>query len=132
MTNRVLRCGADVRADWLGLWAAGRLALMKVEAGAREAGMAGAAVSLSGEPNAVFYNPAAAAGAKRFGLSFGHNSYWENVRIETGYFVGNLNERHRCPRRHPLRCGRQSGKPLIHRQNQMRYSPRTIFLSRGA
>ncbi len=69
------------------------LALMKVETGAREAGMAGASVSLSGAPNAVFYNPAAAAGAEKFGFSFGHNSYWENIRIETGYFVGNLGER---------------------------------------
>jgi long-subunit fatty acid transport protein len=69
------------------------LALMKVEAGARQAGMGGAGVSITGDPNAVFYNPAAAAGAERFALSFGHNAYWENIRIETGYFVGNLGER---------------------------------------
>lgn len=69
------------------------LALMKVEAGARQAGMGGSGVALTGDPNAVFYNPAAAAGAERFAVSFGHNAYWENIRIETGYFVGNLGER---------------------------------------
>ena len=69
------------------------LALMKVEAGARQAGMGAAGASVGGDPNAVFYNPAAAAGTERFALSFGHNAYWENIRIETGYFVGNLGKR---------------------------------------
>jgi len=69
------------------------LALMKVEAGARQAGMGGASVSLTTEPNAAFYNPAAAAGTGKFTVSFGHNEYWENIRLETGYFMGNLSDR---------------------------------------
>jgi hypothetical protein len=69
------------------------LALMKVEAGARQAGMGGASVSLSTEPNAAFYNPAAAVGTRKFTASFGHNEYWENIRLETGYFMSNLNDR---------------------------------------
>jgi len=92
-TNRVLVVVLLMFVPAVSAFGQDGLALMKVETGARETGMAGAAVSLSGEPNAVFYNPAAAAGTKRFALSFGHNSYWENIRIETGYFVGNLGDR---------------------------------------
>ena len=69
------------------------LALMKVEAGARPAGMGGAFVSITTDPNASFYNPAAAFGAQKFDLSFGHNEYWENIRLETGYFMANLSPR---------------------------------------
>ena len=73
-----------------GVHAQDGLALMKVEAGARPAGMGGAYVSLTDDPNATYYNPAGAAGADHFTFSFGHNEYWENIRIETGYFAGNL------------------------------------------
>jgi len=69
------------------------LALMKVEAGARPVGMAGASVSLTADPDATFYNPAAAAWSEHFMISFGHNQYWENIRIETGYFVSNFKKR---------------------------------------
>jgi hypothetical protein len=69
------------------------LALMKVEAGARPAGMAGAFASVTGDPNSSAYNPAAAAGVDRFTASFGHNTYWENIRLETGYFTTNLMSR---------------------------------------
>lgn len=69
------------------------LALMKVEAGARPAGMGGAYVSLTGDPNATYYNPAAASGTRQFTASFGHNEYWENIRLETGYFTSNLSDR---------------------------------------
>ncbi len=69
------------------------LALMKVEAGARPAGMGGAFVSIAADPNAGFYNPTGAAGADRFTASLGHNTYWENVRLETGYFACNLSDR---------------------------------------
>lgn len=69
------------------------LALMKVEAGARQAGMGGASVALPAEPNAAFYNPAAASGVDKFTASFGHNEYWENIRLETGYFMAGLTER---------------------------------------
>ncbi|MCX6834924.1 MAG: PorV/PorQ family protein [candidate division Zixibacteria bacterium] len=69
------------------------LALMKVEAGARQVGMGGAYVSLTDDPNATYYNPAAAAGTRKFTASFGHNDYWENIRLETGYFTSNLTNR---------------------------------------
>ena len=69
------------------------LALMKVEAGARQVGMGGAYVSLTDDPNATYYNPAGAAGTRKFIVSFGHNEYWENIRLETGYFTSNLNDR---------------------------------------
>jgi hypothetical protein len=66
------------------------LALMKVEPGARPAGLAGAFVSVAADPMAAAYNPAGAAGMERFSVSFGHISYWENIRLETGYFAGRL------------------------------------------
>ena len=69
------------------------LALMKVEAGARPSGMAGAFVAVAGDPNASFYNPAGAAGTDRFTASFGHNTHWENIRIETAYFASNFTGR---------------------------------------
>jgi hypothetical protein len=69
------------------------LALMKVEVGARPSGMAGAFTSVTADPNSATYNPAAAAGVDRFTASFGHNTYWENVRLETGYFTTNLMNR---------------------------------------
>jgi hypothetical protein len=66
------------------------LALMKVEVGARPSGMAGAFASIVGDPNSAAYNPAGAAGVDRFTASFGHNTYWDNIRLETGYFTTNL------------------------------------------
>jgi hypothetical protein len=55
--------------------------------------MGGASVAVPNEPNATYYNPASAAWAEKFALSFGHNTHWENIRIESGYFIGNLNKR---------------------------------------
>ncbi len=69
------------------------LALMKVEHGARIAGMGSAAVSLIDDPNATAYNPAGIQSIERFTASFGHTSYWENVRLESGYFAMNLSRR---------------------------------------
>jgi hypothetical protein len=63
------------------------LALMKVEPAARAAGMAGAFVSIGGDPNSSAYNPAGVINSNEFVASFGHNQYWENARIETGYFA---------------------------------------------
>jgi hypothetical protein len=68
------------------------LALMKVESGSRPAGMGGAFVSIASDPNATFYNPAGAMGTERFMVSFGHNTYWDNIRIETGYYATNLTD----------------------------------------
>ena len=62
------------------------LALMRVEAGARPAGMGGAFTAVAGTPDAVLYNPAGAAGITEAAGSFGHTVYWDNIRLESGYF----------------------------------------------
>lgn len=69
------------------------LALMKVEAGARAAGMGGAFVSIPGDPYSSFYNPAGSAATSQFVGSFGHTAYWENIRLETGYFSSPLSRK---------------------------------------
>lgn len=69
------------------------LAMMKIEPGARSSGMGGAFVSIGGDPFAPPYNPASASLADKFRISFGHIEYWENVRLETGYFVSPLKGR---------------------------------------
>ncbi len=61
------------------------LALMKVEPAARPSGMAGAFVSIGGDPNSAAYNPAGAISQTEFQASFGHNEFWDHSRIETGY-----------------------------------------------
>jgi hypothetical protein len=68
------------------------LSLMKVEAGARAAGMGAAFTSIAGDPYSSMYNPAGAASVKQFIASFGHTSYWENIRLETGYFAAPLSK----------------------------------------
>ena len=69
------------------------LAMMKVEAGARPAGMGGAFVSILDDPNSSAYNPAGAAKTDRFIATLGHNTYWENTRIETAYIATNFTRR---------------------------------------
>jgi hypothetical protein len=69
------------------------LAMMKIEPGARPSGMGGAFVSVGGDPFSPPYNPASAAQTDKFRASFGHIEYWENVRLETGYFVAPLKGR---------------------------------------
>lgn len=69
------------------------LSLMKVEPAARPSGMGGAFVAIGGDPNSSAYNPAAAVSPAEFQVSFGHNQYWENARIETGYFALRMSPR---------------------------------------
>ena len=69
------------------------LALMKVETGARPAGMGGAFVSIAADPHSAVYNPAGAVNASKFTAAFGCNSYWTNIRIETGCFVADIANR---------------------------------------
>lgn len=87
--------GAAALIAWLGVSVAAQdgLALMKVESGGRPAGMGGAFVSVAGDPLSASYNPAGAVGTKRFTVSFGHNQYWENIRIESGFFSAPMSER---------------------------------------
>lgn len=58
---------------------------LSLESGARPIGMGGAFTSVSADPHAGAYNPAASYGVKVLTGSFGHNTYWENRRFETGY-----------------------------------------------
>ncbi|MBD3256950.1 PorV/PorQ family protein [candidate division GN15 bacterium] len=69
------------------------LALMKVETGARQAGMGGAAVSLSGDPASAAYNPANAAILGSFKTTLDYNTYWEDVSLQTGYVSATLSRR---------------------------------------
>jgi len=69
------------------------LALMKVESAARPSGMGGAFVSIIGDPNSTAYNPAGAVSVQQFVASFGHNTYWSNINIETAYFAAPLTGR---------------------------------------
>lgn len=62
------------------------LAMMKINHGASQSGMASAVVSIAGNPGNTVYNPALAVGVDKFTASFGHTSYWENVNLESVYF----------------------------------------------
>mgnify|MGYP001020477694 CR=1 FL=1 len=66
------------------------LALMKVETGARPAGMAGAFTAVSGSADAMAYNPAAAFVTDRLTGSFGHVAYWDDIRLESGHVALSL------------------------------------------
>ena len=65
-------------------------ALLKVEHGARWAGMGATGASLTFGPDGSAYNPASAAGATSFALSLGHTEYWESIQMESGYFSSNF------------------------------------------
>ena len=67
------------------LYAASGLKLLTVEAGARPSGMGGAFVSITADPYSTAYNPAASYGVGPLTGGLGYNTYWENIRIETGY-----------------------------------------------
>jgi len=69
------------------------LALMKVEHGARPAGMGTAFVAVADDPNGAVYNPASIIGMTGFVASFGHTAYWENVRLESGCFAKSMSAR---------------------------------------
>ncbi len=68
------------------------LSMMKIEAGARASGMGGAFVSIAGDAYSSFYNPAGSAASTKFTASFGHTAYWQNIRLETGYFSSPLSK----------------------------------------
>lgn len=74
-------------------WSDDGLALMKVEHGARPAGMGAAFVAIADDPNGSLYNPASIIGVTGFVASFGHTAYWENVRLESGFFAKSLSRR---------------------------------------
>ena len=69
------------------------LAMMKVEHNARSAGMGSAVTSISGDPSLAVFNPAGPAGIAKFTANFGHTIYWENIRLESGFFAMNLSNK---------------------------------------
>jgi len=69
------------------------VALLKIDQSARSAGMGSTQFSQSPDPNAVIHNPARGVGFEKFTASFGHTEYWENIRLESGYFSSDLNPR---------------------------------------
>lgn len=75
------------------VWSDDGLALMKVEHGARPAGMGAAFVAVTNDPNGSLYNPASITDPPGFVASFGHTAYWENVRLESGFFAKSLSPR---------------------------------------
>lgn len=62
------------------------LFMLKNDHGARASGMGAAAVAIGADPNGIAYNPAAAVGLDKFTSSFGHTVFWENIRLESGFF----------------------------------------------
>ncbi len=66
-------------------FALGGLKLMTVEPGARPSGMGGAFTAVTADPYSPAYNPAASYGVGPLRGAIGHNAYWENIRLETGY-----------------------------------------------
>ena len=66
------------------------VALLKIDHGARLAGMGSTFPGSRNDPNAVVFNPAAAAGFEKFSASFGHTEYWENIRLESGFVAAGL------------------------------------------
>lgn len=69
------------------------VAMLKIDHGARSSGMGSTSFSHNPDPNMVVYNPAFGVGFKSFTASFGHTEFWENIRLESGYFAANLSER---------------------------------------
>lgn len=69
------------------------LALLKIATGARLAGMGEASVAVPDNLDGLSYNPATLSKLKKFTFSFGHTSYWEDVRQESGYASGKLSEK---------------------------------------
>ena len=66
------------------------VALLKIDHGARMAGRGSTFPGSSNDPNAVVFNPAAAAGFEKFTASFGHTEYWENIRLESAFIAAGL------------------------------------------
>ncbi len=68
------------------------LALMRVEAGARPAGMAGTFTAVNGDPIAALYNPAGLSGLKQVAFSAAYHSYWENISIGSAVVGGQIRD----------------------------------------
>ena len=63
------------------------LALMKTGHGARQTGIGEAVVSIANTVNGSHYNPASIRSINKFTASFGHTEYWDNIRLESGFFA---------------------------------------------
>jgi hypothetical protein len=69
------------------------LALMKIEQGARPVGMGAAFVSITDDPNATYFNPAAAITTHQFQGSFTHTEHWQNIKLEAFHYGVRLSDR---------------------------------------
>jgi hypothetical protein len=69
------------------------VAMLKIDHGARSSGMGSTSFSQDKDPNLAVYNPALGLGFESFTASFGHTEFWENIRLESGFFAGNLTKR---------------------------------------
>ncbi len=69
------------------------LSMLKVETGAEPSGMGGAVAAVTGSPDLIVYNPAAAADFNKFHVSLGHTAYWNDIRMESGHFAMKVSRR---------------------------------------
>ncbi len=63
------------------------LSLMKTGHGAKQTGIGEAVVSIVNNVNGSNYNPASIRSIDKFTASFGHTEYWNNIRLESGFFA---------------------------------------------
>lgn len=66
------------------------LSMLKNDANARASGLGAACVSITGDPNLVPYNPAAAIAVGTFDASFGHTIHWDRIRFESAFFGADI------------------------------------------
>jgi len=66
------------------------VAMLKIDHGARSAGMGATSFSQDQDPNNVVFNPALAVGFQKFSASFGHTEFWDNIRLESGFFAADV------------------------------------------
>ncbi len=69
------------------------LALMKTGHGSKQTGIGEAVVSLVNNVNGSHYNPASIRSIDKFSASFGHTKYWDNIRLESGFFAAPLTDK---------------------------------------
>lgn len=69
----------------LPVYSASSVKFLALETGAGPIGMGGAYTAYTAEPYSAAFNPAAIYGINSMSGSFGHDTYWENRRFESGY-----------------------------------------------
>ena len=69
------------------------LALLKNGHGAHQEGFGEAAVSIANQVDGSNYNPALIQHFQSFSASFGHTEYWDNIKLESGFFAMPLSKK---------------------------------------